>query len=169
MKTNRLIHKPFTIDDLDDLVEMRSDPDVVRYLGGEIAMTRDWNKTRLEFYISCYPQGIGQHKMYWQETGQLIGWSGLQPLEGGDEVEVSYGMIKDFWSLGIGFETAYMWMKFGFEEKGLERIVAVADGANTASWRIMEKLGMSFEKKEEHYGMDCVVYGISKRKWRNRD
>ncbi|MDH3493055.1 MAG: GNAT family N-acetyltransferase [Acidobacteriota bacterium] len=165
METSRLIHKPFTINDLDDLVQLRSDPDVVRYLGGEIAMTRDWNKTRLEFYIGCYQQGIGQHMMYWRETGQLIGWSGLQPLEGGAEIEVSYGLIKNFWNRGIGFETAHMWMKFGFEEQNLERIVAVADGDNTASWRIMEKLGMKFEKKEEHYSMDCVVYGITREEW----
>ena len=167
METERLIHKPFRIGDLDDLLKMRSDPDVVKYLGGEIARTRDWNQTRLEFYISCYAQGIGQHKMHWKESGQAIGWSGLQPLEGGDEIEVSYGMIKDFWRMGIGYETAFAWMKIGFEERGLKRIVAVADKDNTGSWRIMEKLGMSYEKNEPHYGMECVVYEMSREEWGN--
>ena len=165
MQTNRLIHKPFTHDDLDALIELRSDPEVVKYLGGERAMTRGWNEMRLDFYISCYPKGLGLHKMFWRESGQLIGWSGLQPLEGGEEIEVSYGMIRDFWGKSIGTETALAWLEFGFSEKNLDRIVAVADEHNVASWKIMEKLGMTFDRKQQHYGMDCVVYAITQEEW----
>ena len=53
-------------------------------------------------------------------------------------------------------------MEYGFNEMGLERIVAVAVVGNTASRRIMEKLGMKFEKDEVHYDEVCAFYGISK-------
>jgi len=162
METERLIHRQFTLDDLDKLVGLRSDPDVVRYLGGEKASRRDWNRGRLEFYTSRYDVGLGMHGMYWKESGEMIGWSGLQELEGGDEVEVGYGMSKDYWRKGIGYETAVGWLKVGFEELKLERIVAVAMPENKGSWRIMEKLGMSFEKSETYYEMDCHLYAITR-------
>lgn len=163
IETNRLLHRKFTPDDLDKLVGMRSDPDVSKYIGGEKATERDWNKTRLEFYISCYDShGFGMCAMIWKETGEIIGWSGLQPLQQTGEIEVGYGMIKEFWQKGIGYETALAWLNFGFKEIGLERIVAVAMPDNIGSWRIIEKLGMNYEKTSEFYGFECKLYTISK-------
>ena len=162
METERLLHRKFTIDDLDKLIEMRLSEGVMKYLGGEKVQNPESLKDRLDFYISCYDQNIGLHAVIWKETGEMIGWSGLQPLEDSDEIEVSYGMIKKFWGKGIGFETALFWLKHGFEDLGFERIVAVADEENVGSWKIMEKLGMKFRNKEEHYEMECVVYEISK-------
>jgi ribosomal-protein-alanine N-acetyltransferase len=100
--------------------------------------------------------------MIWKETGEFFGWSGLQPLQETGEIEVGYGMAKRFWRQGIGFECARAWLEFGFNKIGLERIVAVALPENKGSWRIMEKLGMRYEKTETHYGMECVFYAISR-------
>jgi ribosomal-protein-alanine N-acetyltransferase len=162
LESKRLLHKKFTTDDLDRLIEMRIDVDVRKYLGGEKMQNPEALKHRLEFYISCYEKNIGMHAIIWKETDEMIGWSGLQPLEGTDEIEVSYGMIKEFWGRGIGFEAALFWLEYGFKEIELERIVAVADKENVGSWRIMEKLGMKYQKSEIHYGMECVVYEISR-------
>ena len=74
-------------------------------------------------------------------------------------------MIKKFWGRGIGYETAMGWLEFGFKEANLPRIVAVAYPENKGSWRIMEKCGMKYEKKEEHYGENCVFYAISKEEF----
>lgn len=92
----------------------------------------------------------------------MIGTSGLQPLEDTGEFEVGYNLSEKYWRQGFGYECAMAWLKYGFETAGLERIVAVADPANTGSWRIMEKCGMKYEKTEKHYGMDCVYYAISR-------
>lgn len=70
--------------------------------------------------------------------------------------------------MGIGYECAYAWLKHGFENAGLERIVAVADADNIGSWRIMEKCGMTFENIEVHYNMPCKFYAISKQEFLNR-
>ncbi len=169
LETQRLIHRPFDVDDLDTLVELRSDPEVAIYLGGEKAMTRDWNQGRLEFYISCYKDGIGMHKMYWKENDELIGWSGLQPLQGEGEIEVGFGLIKEFWRRGIGYETARGWLDFGFDQRALERIVAVSHVENTGSRRILEKLGMKHEKTSEFYNMECAYYAIKNTEFRSRE
>ena len=163
IETERLKMCKFTSDDLEELIKSRSDEDVIRYLGGISLQNPEAITKRLVFYIDCYEKyGFGMCKMIWKETGEMIGWSGIQPLDGTQEIEVGYGMIKKFWKRGIGFEAAQGWLKFGFENCNLERIVAVASPENVGSWRIMEKCGMKREKVETFYEMECLFYAVSK-------
>lgn len=166
LETERLFHRKFTLDDLDKLIELRSDSEVNKYLGGARMQNPEAIATRLQFYIDCYDKfGFGVTAMIWKETGEMIGWGGLMPLENTGEIEVGYGMIKEFWGKGIGLETALGWLDYGFNQAGLERIVAVAQPENTGSWRIMEKCGMRYEKTETHYGIECLFYAISKEEF----
>lgn len=168
LETERLLHRRITADDLETIVEFRSDEEVNRYLGGARARTREFNEARMKFYLDCWEKfGYGFAMMIWKETGEEIGWSGLQPLEDSGETEVGYGLIKKFWRKGIGLETAKGWLDYGFNKASLERIVAVAAPENTGSWRIMEKCGMKSEGTKFHYGMDLVFYAISKDEFLN--
>lgn len=163
LETERLIIRRFTPKDLDKLIELRSDDDVIKYLGGRRLQNPEAIAKRLAFYIDCYRRfGYGMCAMIWKETGEMIGWCGLQPLEDSGETEVGYGMIKEFWGRGIGCEAARAWLEYGFQTANLERIVAVAAPENTGSRRIMEKLGMRREKTETHYGIECVFYRTDK-------
>ena len=163
LETERLLIRPFSEHDLDKLIEMRADSEVNKYLGGAKMQNPESLAKRLLVYIECYEKfGFGVAAMIWKETSEMIGWSGLMPLDEGDEIEVGYGMIKKFWGRGIGYEAAKAWLEYGFETAGLERIVAVAYPENKNSRRIMEKLGMSYEKNETHHGAECVCYAISR-------
>ena len=169
LETERLAFRPFTIDDLPALIEQRSDPDVNKYLGGTRLQNPEFLAKRIHFYIDCFEKfGFGSCVMIWKETGEFIGAAGLQPLEDTGEIEVGYSMKKEFWGRGIGTEAAKAWMDFGFREKGLDRIVAVAVVENKASQRIMQKLGMSYEKTEEHWGETCNFYSVSKEDFYTR-
>ena len=166
IETERLIFRPYTEEDLPKLVEQRSDPDVNRYLGGPARQNAEALATRIRFYIDCYAKfGFGQCAMIWRETGDVIGTAGLQPLEDTGEIEVGYSIVKPYWGRGIGTEAAKGWMTHGFDHAGLDRIVAVAVEENTASRRIMEKLGMRYENTEVHYGEPCAFYAISKEEF----
>ena len=163
IETERLLFRKFELDDLPQLIEQRSDPEMYRYLGGTRMQNPEALAKRIRFYMSCYDaNGFGMCPMFWKETGEMIGAAGLQPLEDTGEIEVGYSVIKKLWGRGIGTEAARGWMEFGFTNFGLDRIVAVAVVENTASRRIMEKLGMKYEKTEEHYGEDCAFYAVSK-------
>jgi ribosomal-protein-alanine N-acetyltransferase len=163
IETERLIIRPFTPDDLDELIEMRSDPEVNKYLGG----TRLQNPTAITMRLGAYmtaqrKYGFSACAVIWKETGQMIGWGGLMPLEDSGEFEVGYGFMKEFWGLGLGTEMTRAWLEHGFEKAGLERIVAIAIHGNEASTHIMEKVGMKYEKDARHYGEDCVFYAITR-------
>lgn len=170
LETERLLMQKLTVDDLDEMVQMRSDIEVARYIGGERARTREFNEQRLRFYISCYDKfGFGMCKMIYKPDNKTIGWSGLQPLQDTGEVEVGYGLIKEYWGRGIGTECARAWLEYGFNQVGLDRIVAVAIPENKSSWRIMEKLGMKYEKTETHYSFECVFYAITREEFLQRN
>lgn len=170
LETERLLIRKFTFDDLAKLIELRSDEEVIKYIGSRRLQNAAAIEKRLRFYIDCYEKyGYGMCALIWKETGEMIGWCGLQPLEATGETEVGYGMIKEFWGKGIGYECALAWLEHAFTATNAERIVAIAAPENTGSWRIMEKCGMKYEKTGEHYGMQCVFYGISKAEFLKKD
>ena len=155
--------RKLTPEDLPWLIEMRSPEAVNKYLGGTKMQNAEALATRLKFYISCYDEfGFGNCAMQLKETGELIGTSGLQPLEDTGEIEIGYNLAEKHWRQGYGYECAMGWLHYGFEMAGLERIVAISHPDNIGSWKIMEKCGMHFETSEEHYGIDCVVYAVSR-------
>ena len=163
IETERLYFRKFELDDLPQLIEQRTDPDMYRYLGGTRMQNPEALAKRIRFYMSCYDShGFGMCPMFLKETGEMIGAAGLQPLEDTGEIEVGYSVIKALWGKGIGTEAARGWMEFGFNNFGLERIVAVAVVGNTGSTRIMEKLGMQYKKTETHYDEECAFYSVSK-------
>ena len=155
--------RKLTRDDLPWLIEMRSPEPVNRYLGGTRMQNPEALTTRLDDYINCHNKfGFGYCLMELKANGERVGTSGLQPLEDTGEIEVGYNLSEKYWRQGLGYECAMGWLAYGFDVAGLERIVAVAQPENVGSWRIMEKCGMHYEKTEDHYGMECVVYSISR-------
>ena len=170
IETERLFYRKLTPGDLPWLIEMRSPEPVNRYLGGTKMQNPESLATRLQFYIDCHEKfGFGNCAMGLKSTGELIGTSGLQPLEDTGEIEVGYNLSERFWRQGYGYECAYGWIKHGFEKCGLERIVAVSFPENVGSWKIMEKCGMHYEKTELHYGFDCVFYAITRDEFLNKE
>jgi ribosomal-protein-alanine N-acetyltransferase len=166
LESGRLFYRRITPADLPWLIEMRAPEAVSRYLGGSKMQNAEALAERINFYIDCHDKfGFGMAVMGLKATGELIGTSGLQPLEDTGEIEVGYNLSERFWQQGYGYECAMAWLGFGFERCSLERIVAVAHPENVGSWRIMEKCGMRYEKTEEHYGTHCVFYAISREEF----
>lgn len=170
IETERLILRPFTWDDLPEQMRLRSDPEVVRYLGGIEMQTPEFVEKRFRFYMECRERyGFSMSPAVRKADGVAVGWGGLQPLEETGEIEVGYGFDKPYWGQGYATEVAAAWLRYGFEEARLARIIAVAVPENEGSRRVMEKLGMRYEKNETHYGHDCVFYSITRDEFRPRE
>jgi ribosomal-protein-alanine N-acetyltransferase len=163
IETERLKMRKLTRNDLSWLIEMRTRPEVSKYLGGTKLQNPKSISERLDFYIACYEKfGFGTCAMLWKETGEPIGFSGLQPLEDSGEIEVGYSLQPEYWRMGLGYECAMGWLDHGFNKLGLQRIVAIAVRENIGSWKIMEKCGMHYENEHEHYGLRVVYYAIER-------
>ena len=96
----------------------------------------------------------------------MIGHCGLQFIHVTPEVEVTYGLAKAYWRMGLASEAARACLRYGFEQLKLDRILALADPGNVRSHLVMERIGMRYLKteyyKDDLYEGDLIYYAISR-------
>ena len=153
--------RPPTLDDLDAWHAIYLDAEEVWY--GEPRSSLDENRGKLERQIAHFAEhGFGMCAVDLAASGETIGAAGLQHLEGGPEVEVGYRFFNGHWGLGYATESARASVAYGFDEVGLERIVAVALESNVASRRVLEKCGLREIGVVHVYGLEHVKYEIAR-------
>ena len=162
IETRRLILRIFRPDDLDQLALILGDPEVMKYLGivAGKPMSREETADVLQSFIKSWEKyGLGRLAIVEKESGQLIGCCGLRLLEG--TPEIVYVLGKAYWGKGYATEAARACLRHGFESLNLKRIVAVTRHGNLASQRVLERVGMRYEKEVTHYGVGGMGYVIT--------
>jgi ribosomal-protein-alanine N-acetyltransferase len=163
IETERLNLRRFAQDDIDRLAEILGDPVVMRYMPGDEPWPREWAERELRNLIEHWGRhGYGRWAVVDRKDEKMIGWCGLAFLPELEETEVAYLLDKDYWNRGYATEAARISLRYGFEEKGLERIIALAFPENAASIRVMEKIGMTYEKMTHVWRLDLVQYEITR-------
>ncbi len=167
LETSRLILRPVTGGDLDDLVRLYGDPQVTAFtkLG-----RRDPDETAaiLAGYREFWRrQGYGMHLVVAKADGRFLGECGLfgaesRAVEVAGEAALRYALFSAHWGQGLAGEAAGAVLRDGFDRAGLERIVSIAQRRNPASIRVMEKLGMTPVAPVANIKSDLVVYDIRK-------
>jgi RimJ/RimL family protein N-acetyltransferase len=161
LRTERLLLRPPTLDDLPAWHAAYVDAEEVWY--GTPRSSIDENREKLVRQMAHHvDHGFGFCAVELLDRGEIIGAAGLQHLEGGPEVEVGYRFLKEHWGRGYATESALASLAFGFEELGLDRIVAVALGTNVASRRVLEKCGLEEIGLTNVYGLEHVKYELAR-------
>jgi ribosomal-protein-alanine N-acetyltransferase len=162
IETARLRLRPMTLDDAEVYhQQIWSQPEVMRYLPGNTPRPRDYSDRVINYFNHHWQQrDFGMWAAICKESGQFIGHCGLQTLETG-EVEVAYAFAQPFWGQGLATEGAFASLYFGFEEVKLDRIIALAFPENIASRRVMEKIGMKYERITQYFNCDLAYYTIA--------
>jgi [ribosomal protein S5]-alanine N-acetyltransferase len=161
LETERLWLCAWETDDLAAARPIFTDPEVMRYINGGRPRTDDEIRNSISRQQNHLRQrGFCLWKLLLKPDGSLIGDCGLQPLQldGVDEVEIGWRLAKDQWGRGLATEAARVALQHAVEYARLERVIAVAMPQNRASRRIMEKLGMHFERATSKDGFEVVVY-----------
>ncbi|GET43884.1 GNAT family N-acetyltransferase [Microseira wollei] len=171
LETERLILRQFTDSDADNLFELDSDRQVIRFAnlgiikGGDPTDT-DYetirNKTlpRLLAYYQKY-EGYGFWAAMEKSSNEFIGWFQFRPaldspfnvasgFYGNNDIELGYRLRKVSWGKGYATEGARALVLKGFSELGTQRVVSSALAANRASIRVMEKAGLKFFQNYMH-------------------
>jgi ribosomal-protein-alanine N-acetyltransferase len=146
LESERMLFRPHEAADLEAFCAMEQDPDVRRYVGGaprprEVAEERFWNRTM---------QRVDDRLAMWacvlKANGDYIGRCGLyaniqeeERIPG--EAVLGYYLRREFWGKGLATEAATAFVRFGFEELKLNRIVSTAQEGNEPSLHILKKLG----------------------------
>jgi RimJ/RimL family protein N-acetyltransferase len=163
IETARLQLRIYRADDLEARFALLNNPLVTRYLAfpkGWTPPTRERVREGLKKQVERWQRlGFGEWAMTLKESGELLGYCGLQHIPDESEVEVFYGLAPQHWGHGYATEGARACLRFGFEELKLERIVAAAYAVNTASLHVLEKIGMEHDPQARFYeeGEPCFV------------
>ncbi len=163
LETPRLRLLPWQTEDWLQLRPIAKDPEVVRYIsGGE-----PWPDERIREFVARQVAGFAARGFcFWRlqdkADGEIIGFCGLQPLDGTLEIEIGWWLVRSRWGQGLATEAAREALRHAFERAALERIVAIAQPTNRASIHIMEKLGMHYERETTHRGIGVVLYAIAR-------
>ena len=147
LETQRLVLREFTVDDVDALVELDSDPEVARFVfDGEVTTRESVLADTLPAFLGYYQRfpGYGFWAAIEKSSGDFLGWFHFRPRPGNpvDEPELGYRLRRSAWGKGYATEGSRALIDKGFTEFGVARVVAEAMVVHTASRRVMEKSGM---------------------------
>lgn len=160
-------------EDRDGYVKMNRDPDVRKYFPG--LLTSDESLAEM-MYIEQHWNAYGFGPWALDVQGDFAGVLGLKwappDMPFAPDVELLYRLIPRFWGRGLATEGSFAALAFGFGELRLNTVIAFAVEANTASRRVMEKLGMVYSSDFDHPSIPelnplrrHVLYSLKRANW----
>lgn len=168
-QTPRLTLRIPTLDDIEPLSVLWSDPETMKHIGkGGTPWTRAMVTQRIERAIRfCTQHGMTFWTVIENDTGAVIGQGGLVPIAfNGPEIELGYRLGRAHWGKGYASEIAAASARYGFTTKDLDRLVAVTYPQNAASRRVLEKTGfIETGETDLYYGVRCLGYELTKAQW----
>jgi [ribosomal protein S5]-alanine N-acetyltransferase len=144
LETHRLTLQPFTLEDLDTLVELHANPEVNRHFSPTGAWSKEITKDKLERFIA-HQQTHGYSKMkVLLKDGTFIGRAGFLIYPETGETELGYCFKREYWYKGYATEVSQALVPWIFDTTALNHIIAFAAVENLASRNVLEKIGMTF-------------------------
>jgi RimJ/RimL family protein N-acetyltransferase len=147
--TDRLVLRPHTMDDLDDLVVFHSDPEVVRYVPWPV---RDREATEETLRVKLTQTELVAHGQWLvlavevRATGTVVG-EVLLKWASDRQGEVGFALGREHQGHGYAAEAATAMLRLGFDDLGFHRITAVCIAENVASAGLLGRLGMRQEAR----------------------
>ncbi|MFP4345028.1 MAG: GNAT family N-acetyltransferase [Anaerolineales bacterium] len=148
LETERLQLRYQRAADIEALVDLWSDPKVTRYLGGP--RERTWLRSVFkETAADPYAEAYDLWPVVEKETGRVVGHAGLLEKEvaGRAEIELIYVLATSAWGKGYATEIGRALKRYAFEERGLERLIALIEPENAGSESVALKIGMTLERE----------------------
>jgi RimJ/RimL family protein N-acetyltransferase len=163
IETERLLLRPLTMADLDELVTLHADPRVERFMGGfDRPGIIEWIGLAADDWATY---GYGRAAIVDRGSGRLLGRSGLKRWPQFEETEVGWVLRPDAWGQGLATEAARAWLAWGFENLDLPYLTAMIHPDNAPSMRVAERLGMAPIRSDTLLGDPAVVYAVTREAW----
>ena len=168
LRTERLLLRPFTTDNVDDVYAYASGPDWNRYLG----LPEPYTRRSAESFVATAILDDPATWLRWAIVHEehVVGGIKLE-FDGPGAAELGYSLAQPLWGRGLTTEAAAAVSVYGFEELGPARLWSYADIRNEASWQVMEKIGMRREGILRSRGIvrnervDDVFYAVLRDEW----
>lgn len=164
IETDRLIISHLTLDDAAFIIKLVNSPGWLQYIGDRNVKTLEDARRYLENGpMKSYEQwGFGLYRVAVKNTNTAIGMCGLIKREGLADIDIGFALLPAYAGQGYAYEAAAAVLAYGKNQLGLQRIVAICMVDNAPSIKLLQKLGLRFEKmirlNEEDLALLAIDY-----------
>lgn len=164
IETERLLLRPFTLNDIKPSHEMNKDAEVSKFTGdGGVVSEQEIERRIKEDVLGDYiKHGFGRLAVELKSEKKFIGFAGLKYLEDLKEVDLGYRFMSKYWRKGIATEAAIACVNLGFTALNLNKLIAMVLPQNTASINVLNKLKFKFTKNIIEDGETANLYTLYK-------
>ncbi len=163
LETPRLLLRRFTLADAEAFYQFNKSAEVVKYTGNVPTTSVEEAGEIIETIV--LPQyeryNIGRLAVIEKSSGRLFGFCGLRYMEEEDVFDLGYRFAEDMWGKGYATEACEEVIRNAFEDLKLESVTGCAYKVNLPSIRVLEKVGMSYQKDCIFSGEDAVLYELN--------
>lgn len=159
VETPRLILRSWSPSDADRLYSILQEKDIFKYFPRAWAPERPWVDKYIHHHLCHWEEhGYGHWAVVNRESGEVIGWNGLEYLPETSETEVAYLLGRESWGRGFATEAAAAAVDFGTDTCRLKPIIGLVHPGNIASIRVLEKIGLVLSNRATYWGMEFLRY-----------
>jgi RimJ/RimL family protein N-acetyltransferase len=148
LETERLTLRRLTVEDAAFMLDLLNQPSFLRFIGDRGVRTLDDARAYiLKGPVEMYERhGFGIYLTALKKEGTPVGTCGLIKRDFLEDVDIGFAFLPGFWGQGYAYEAASAVLAYGRNEIGLQRIVAITAQDNRSSIRLLEKIGLRFER-----------------------
>jgi len=159
-ETERLILRELTPEDAEHFFNLNQNPNVIKYTGDSSFTSVEEARNFLKNYKDYERNGYGRWAVVDKSDHTFLGWCGLKYHEETRETDIGFRFFEEYWNKGYASESAAASLNYGFEKLNLPKIIGRAMAENTASIRVLQKMGMLFDREFDFDGNNGVIYTI---------
>lgn len=163
LQTERLGLMLWSDGDVEAVARLHGDEETTRYL----SIRRPWTREDAESHIArwmndWHRHGIAKLKLVRGEDGQMAGRAGFGFMEERSAFELSYTIDRTMRGLGYATEISTGLARWFFAHRQENHFLGLADVRNTASQRVLQKIGMKFERTGPYDGATFHFYRMDR-------
>lgn len=174
LETPRLILRPFTPEDVDQVVALCNDWELAKTTLG---MPHPYETQHFTGWQARHAQQMENDVAYElaiadKAAGTVMGAISIMGIsQQHRHGEIGYWIGREYWGRGYATEAAKALVDFCFQEKNFHRIIGRHFSCNPASGKVMQKIGMTYEgtQREQYFRndawQDVVFYGLLRSQW----
>src|SRR6218665_3694991 len=149
LSTARLTLRLLLDEDAAEMFALDADQRVLQYLPEAVMAEPEEALKKIRYIQAQYQKnGIGRWAVIRKSDHAFLGWCGIKKVDDATTngrtgyYDIGYRFLPQYWGQGYAFEAAEACLRYGLDILGLEELHATVMKGNTASARIVEKLGM---------------------------
>jgi len=148
LETERLTLRELNTDDAPFILSLLNEPSFLRHIGDKkVRNLEDARQYILNGPVAMYERhGLGLYQVELKDTHTPIGMCGLLKREELPQPDIGFAFLPDFWNKGFAFEAAAAVLTDARKRLQLNRILAIVNPDNDASIKLLEKLGLKYER-----------------------